>query len=212
MKTEEKRKADCLQVKEQKQKSREQQIAEISLNPITLNTNTARVFSSGVFGELAITESIEVVRKMTDAVVQGSNLNELEELLTTQAVALNGIFNYLALRAHTNIGHYPETVEKYMKLALKAQAQCRSTIEAINEIKNPSSAPTFVKQANIGNAVQVNNGQQNQTSTHAGAHARMGKTPPEPNKLLAADQPATLPTFTGGVINDLDSRKAAAAV
>ena len=143
MKTEEKRKADCLQVMEQKEKSREQQVAEISLNPITLNTNTARVFSSGVFGELAITESIEVVRKMTDAVVQGSNLNELEELLTTQAVALNGIFNYLALRAHTNIGHYPETVEKYMKLALKAQAQCRSTIEAINEIKNPIKTEIF---------------------------------------------------------------------
>mgnify|MGYP003375635627 CR=1 FL=1 len=209
MKTEEKRKADCLQVMEQEQKSREQQVAEISLNPITLNTNTARVFSSGVFGELAITESIEVVRKMTDAVVQGSNLNELEELLTTQAVALNGIFNYLALRAHTNIGHYPETVEKYMKLALKAQSQCRSTIEAINEIKNPSSA-TFVRQANIGNAVQVNNGKPNLTSTHAGA--RTGKKQTEPNKLLAADQPATLPTFTGGVINDLDSRKAAAAV
>lgn len=209
MKTEEKRKADCLQVMEQEQKSREQQVAEISLNPITLNTNTARVFSSGVFGELAITESIEVVRKMTDAVVQGSNLNELEELLTTQAVALNGIFNYLALRAHTNIGHYPETVERYMKLALKAQSQCRSTIEAINEIKNPSSA-TFVRQANIGNAVQVNNGKPNLTSTHAGA--RTGKKQTEPNKLLAADQPATLPTFTGGVINDLDSRKAAAAV
>lgn len=209
MKTEEKRKADCLQVMEQEQKSREQQVAEISLNPITLNTNTARVFSSGVFGELAITESIEVVRKMTDAVVQGSNLNELEELLTTQAVALNGIFNYLALRAHTNIGHYPETVERYMKLALKAQSQCRSTIEAINEIKNPSSA-TFVRQANIGNAVQVNNGKPNLTSTHAGA--RTGEKQTEPNKLLAADQPATLPTLTGGVINDLDSRKAAAAV
>ena len=209
MKTEEKQKADRLRVTEQKQKSREQQIAEISLNPITLNTNTARVFSSGVFGELAITESIEVVRKMTDAVVQGSNLNELEELLTTQAVALNGIFNYLALRAHTNIGHYPETVEKYMKLALKAQSQCRSTIEAINEIKNPSSA-TFVRQANIGNAVQVNNGKPNLTSTHAGARTRKKQT--EPNKLLAADQPATLPTFTGGVINDLDSRKATAAV
>ena len=97
----------------------------------------------------------------------------------------------------------------YMRLALKAQSQCRSTIEAINEIKNPSSAPTFVKQANIGNAVQVNNGQ-NLSSTHAGA--RTGKTQTEPNKLLAADQPATLPTFTGGVINDLDSRKAAAAV
>lgn len=210
MKTEEKRKADCLQVMEQKEKSREQQVAEISLNPITLNTNTARVFSSGIFGELAITESLEVVRKMTDVVVQGSNLNELEELLTTQAVALNGIFNYLALRAHTNIGHCPETVEKYMKLALKAQSQCRSTIEAINEIKNPSSAPTFVKQANIGNAVQVNNGANNQTSTHA--HTRTRKIPTEPNKLLAADQPATLSTLTGGVSNDLDSRKATAAV
>ena len=81
MKTEEKRKADCLQVMEQEQKSREQQVAEISLNPITLNTNTARVFSSGVFGELAITESIEVVRKMTDAVVQVSSSSSSFRLL-----------------------------------------------------------------------------------------------------------------------------------
>ena len=202
---------NVLEVTERPEVSKERLVAEEAFRSSTLNANTGRQFVASIVGELTLMDSIAVFREIQNKVVANNNTKPLEHLLTSQALALNCIFNSLAIRAKENIGHYPEAVERYMKLALKAQAQCRSTIEAINEIKNPSSA-TFVRQANIGNAVQVNNGANNATSTHAGAHARMGKTPTEPNKLLAADQPATLPTFTGGVINDLDSRKAAAAV
>ena len=200
---------NVLEVTERPEVSKERLVAELAFKASTLNANTGRQFAASIVGELTLMDSIAVFREIQNKVVVNNNTKPLEHLLTSQALALNSIFNSLAIRAKENIGHYPETVERYMKLALKAQSQCRSTIEAINEIKNQSSAPTFVKQANIGNAVQVNNGQQNLTSTHAGA--RTGKTQTEPNKLLAADQPATLPTFTGGVINDLDSRKASAA-
>ena len=44
-----------------------------------------------------------------------------------------------------------------MRLALKAQSQCRATIEALTNIKNPRPV-AYVRQANIGQAVQVNNG------------------------------------------------------
>lgn len=45
-------------------------------------------------------------------------------------------------------------------MALKAQAQCRATLEALAEIKNPRPV-AFVKQANIsGEHQQVNNGVQ----------------------------------------------------
>src|SRR3546814_3695576 len=44
-----------------------------------------------------------------------------------------------------------------MRLALKAQSQARTTIETLAEVKNPK-AVAFVKQANIANNQQVNNG------------------------------------------------------
>ena len=48
----------------------------------------------------------------------------------------------------------------YKRQALKAQAQCRATLEALAEIKNPRPV-AFVKQANIsGGHQQVNNGMQ----------------------------------------------------
>ena len=48
--------------------------------------------------------------------------------------------------------------DTYVRLAFKAQSQCRSTLETLAEIKNPRPA-TFVRQANIANGPQqVNNG------------------------------------------------------
>jgi hypothetical protein len=53
--------------------------------------------------------------------------------------------------------HLPQ-YETFMRLALKAQSQCRTTWEGIAEIKNPRSA-AFVRQANIAAGhQQVNNG------------------------------------------------------
>jgi len=46
----------------------------------------------------------------------------------------------------------------YLRLALKAQSQARTTVETLAEIKNPR-AVAFVRQANIANGPQqVNNG------------------------------------------------------
>lgn len=200
-------KANILAVEASSEKSPARTRAEVAFSSYATNTLTTQAFSDN-FGELDLQECVAVMTER-QAQIRSGNLSALENMLTAQAVTLNALFNKLAQRSGMNMGEHLGAADTYMRLALKAQSQCRSTIEAINEIKNPSSA-TFVRQANIGNAVQVNNGQQNRNSTHAGA--RMEKNQTEPNKLLAADQPATLSTFTGGMSNDLDSRKATAAV
>jgi len=200
-------KANTLAVDESSEKSLARVVAEVAFSTYATNALTTQAFTDN-FGELDMQECIGVMKER-QANIRGGNLTSLENMLTAQAITLNALFNKLAQRSGLNMGEHLGAADTYMRLALKAQSQCRSTIEAINEIKNPSSAPTFVKQANIGNAVQVNNGQ-NLSSTHAGA--RMEKNQTEPNKLLAADQPATLSTLTGDMNNDLDSRKAAAAV
>ena len=42
-------------------------------------------------------------------------------------------------------------------LALKAQSQCRATLQTLSDVKHPKQA-TFINQANIAGQQQVNNG------------------------------------------------------
>jgi hypothetical protein len=77
-------------------------------------------------------------------------------MLVSQAHALNAIFTELARRSALNMGEYIDASEKYMRLALKAQAQCRATIETLAAIKNPPVV--IARQANISAGhQQVNN-------------------------------------------------------
>jgi hypothetical protein len=79
-------------------------------------------------------------------------------MLTAQAHSLDGMFNNLARRAYRNLDEYPDAADRYMRLALKAQGQCRANVEALAEMKNPT-AVAFVQQANIAaGPQQVNNG------------------------------------------------------
>ena len=52
---------------------------------------------------------------------------------------------------------YVPVAETYLRLALKAQSQCRASIESLAQIKNPPVV--YARQANFANgAQQVNNG------------------------------------------------------
>ena len=98
-----------------------------------------------------------LVQKMFDATkeVKAGNLGMLERMLAAQAFSLDTMFTDLARRARRQDGL--AQVQTLTGLAFKAQAQCRATIEALAEIKNPKAA-TFVRQANIAHQQQVNNG------------------------------------------------------
>ena len=108
-------------------------------------------------GMLDLTEFMKVIMN-TIGEVQAGDLRTGEALLTGQAVALNAIFSELARRAALNMGEHMSATEAYMRLALKAQGQCRATIETLAAMKNPPVV--FARQANINNGgqQQVNNG------------------------------------------------------
>ena len=78
-----------------------------------------------------------------------------------QAVTLNTIFARCAVQASRNLeGQHLEGTERYLRLALKAQSQCRTTIETLAIVKNPTTI--FARQANIAaGPQQVNNTQVN---------------------------------------------------
>lgn len=96
------------------------------------------------------------LQKQIEAVNSG-DLARAEGILMAQAHTLDGLFNSLVSRSIRNMGEYMNAAETYMRLALKAQSQCRATLETLAQIKNPPIV--YAKQANISNGPQqVNNG------------------------------------------------------
>lgn len=175
-------------------------LAEAALCGITWNALTARIYTRGVFDDgagIGIDQSVHVVRGKA-ARVHAGDLSELEALLTAQTTTLNAIFNEMARRAALNMGEHMPAMETYMRLALKAQSQCRTTVEALAEIKNPR-AVAFVKQANIAHGhQQVNNGV-------PPAH---GNNSIQSNELLEAQHGDYLDTGAAGATIPADSELA----
>lgn len=121
------------------------------------------------------------------AAVNDGSLARGEAMLTAQAHTLDALFHRLVRVGLRNMQEgYLDAADRYMRLGFKAQSQCRSAWEAIAEIKNPG-AIAFVKQANIGQAVQVNNGI---------AAPRARETESAQNKLLEANDGERLDTGT----------------
>jgi hypothetical protein len=99
-----------------------------------------------------------LVNALSDSIVTVSNGNmgRCEAMLLGQAHALQAIFMNLSRRAVKQ--EHLNNFETFLRLALKAQGQCRATIETLVEIKSPRQV-AFVQQANIANGPQqVNNG------------------------------------------------------
>src|SRR5688572_9743762 len=104
-------------------------------------------------------------------------MRRAEAMLISQAHTLDNIFNTLARRVLNQefLLHW----ETYMRMAMKAQSQCRMTLETLASVKNPQVV--FAKQANI------NNGGQQQVNNQAGVPLAR-ETPLEPNKLQALEK------------------------
>lgn len=175
-------KANVLSVADEVGKSRERQKAELGLSTIVANAVTSTTFAKGSFGVIELSESVQVMREKI-AKISAGDLSEVEATLTAQAATLDTVFNEMARRAALNMGEHLGATETYMRLAFKAQAQCRATLETLAEVKYPKAA-TFVRQQNVAYQQQVNNGG-NETSKDVRAHAH-GKPSNQSNELLGA--------------------------
>jgi len=144
------------------------------------NATTVIDYSRNQHSGLSLTDIAQALREQGDAVNNG-DLAALERMLSGQAVALNAMFTELARRGALNMGEHLDAMDRYVRLALKAQSQSRATVETLAAIKNPPVL--FARQANINNGgqQQVNNGAvPNSTS----ASARAGETASRLNELI----------------------------
>ncbi len=83
--------------------------------------------------------------------IASGNLSSIEGRLIAQAVTLDTVFTELVGRAHTAISYSSEGLvgaERYLRWALKAQAQSANTMKILVEMKQPKSI-TIANHANI---------------------------------------------------------------
>lgn len=113
----------------------------------------AAISLSHSMGQSNVQEIVEELRSHIKAVAE-DDMSRPQAMLVAQAHTLESVFVKMLSTAMTTKNM--DVMERYMKLALKAQSQARATIQTLSELKTPRQF-AFVQQANIGHQVQVNN-------------------------------------------------------
>lgn len=110
--------------------------------------------NSGYWDSIDVPTVMDQLRNQVTAVNRG-DLAQAEAMLMNQATALQSLFARLAERG-MGCDHAP-AFEANMRMALRAQSQCRANLETLAAIKNPPVI--YAKQANVTTGPQqINNG------------------------------------------------------
>lgn len=152
--------------------------------------NASAMEKFGCFGEV---DMVSLIEELGDKVhkIQDGDMHPVEAMLYGQAQALQSIFTNMARRSALNAGEYINASETYMKMALKAQSQCRATLETLAIVKNPQP---YIRQANIAQGPQQVNNSYASASGHSGMITGAGNSENQPIKLLKAQDANILDT------------------
>ena len=164
------------------ERRQEARLARMETDPLTRNAEAAAQFSFQCkIGNIGAPELIAALTQLVESARSGTEY--LERTLLAQANVLDAMFASLIRRAASD-GTFDARSTEMMRLALKAQNQCRSTLEAVATIKNPTST-LFARQANFAQGhQQINNG--------AVPQVTRGRNPP--TELLENDHGERLDT------------------
>jgi hypothetical protein len=104
--------------------------------------------------EIDVPGMLAVLNQQATAVNRG-DLSQAEAMLMNQATALQSLFTHLVEQGVRQ--SLMPNIDGFMRLALRAQSQCRATLETLATIKNPPIV--YARQANVTSGPQqINNG------------------------------------------------------
>ena len=199
-------KSKVLELEGDESEPREATIARAINGPHLASAAVVMAFGKDIVGPVNVTDAVRDLARASKAIHSG-DMTKAEAMLLSQATALNALFAALAQRSASNIGQgqYLDAADRYMRLALRAQSQCRATLETLAAIKNPPTV--FARQANFANGPQqINNGG---TALASQVHARAGETETRPNELLEARHGERLDIGAAGTAGGSHSELAA---
>ena len=115
-------------------------LARIFLGPAVRHGYIASYFACGFLGKDAerpgINDAARFVKGRAEKAAAG-DMTFASNMMAAQALTLDSMFTELARRAANNLGEYPQTAERYGRLAMKAQSNCRATLEALAKLHQP---------------------------------------------------------------------------
>lgn len=174
-------------------------LARVVFDPGARHAYLAMGYGSQLFGDQLSPDVVEMTEALAEVLGTTSqgDLTTASRLLTAQAVSLDAMFTELARRSFNNMGQYADTSERYMRLALKAQSSCRSTLEALARLHQPREQT--VKH------VHVNDGGQAVVADHFHTHGGRGALNEKSNErshatTVTASERAALPGADEGGI------------
>jgi hypothetical protein len=124
--------------------------------------------------------------KASSGKLRSGDLSQVEDMLMNQASALQAVFASLMERGLVTDDR--GTLDLLLRYGLRAQAQCRATLETLASVKNPPVI--YARQANVTTGPQqVNNG-----ITRAGdvAGSKQNELSEEPHELHPDPRPPAL--------------------
>ena len=174
-----KRNPDAFEIDAATKETTSQSLARLMTTSV-VSAITVKAYSGAGEG-LEVPDLVTAMKKAGDEAVAG-DLGRVERMLANQLLTLDVMFHSLAQRSGRQENF--KGIEVLMRLALKAQAQARSTAEALALLKNPMP---YIKQANMTTGPQQVNNTYAGTPSHSGIQSGAGNSRSEPNKLLEAD-------------------------
>ena len=119
------RKTNAIQVEGEPGESDESLLARTALTPTVLAGISIKQLTTNRFTDLKLQRLIDELSNQVAATNEGDTDRSME-MLVAQAHTLDAVFHETLRRGCINFGEYPETAERYIKLGLKAQSQCRT--------------------------------------------------------------------------------------
>ncbi len=186
--TEKRSRHSALRIQRYPGESNETALARTTVQPEIQAAYTQLAYNNSWLKERpGMNELVSELATQTQAVKQ-KKLGRGEEMLAAQAHTLDTLFNYLSRKATRS--EYLSQFEAYLKLALRSQAQCRSTWEAISAMQNPPLAG-YVNQANIAHGHQQVNNASRTVENENPPSKLLEKTEHEPDTWMDPGTPTT---------------------
>lgn len=131
----------AIQVQQVPEETGARAMARTMLRPEMKNAAAAAAYTKTMLGDdlekPGIGDFIGHVQAETSKASDG-DITAVSKMLMAQAITLDSMFAELARRAALNMGQHIPAAEKYGRLALKAQSNCRATLEALAKLHQPA--------------------------------------------------------------------------
>ena len=131
--------------------SEKQALARHSVVPEYLAAGSIDTLTASPDQPIDLNELTIELENQTEQLKNGES-GRAESILCSQSHTLDAMFHHLVRRAMVNINEGYAVGREYLKLGMKAQSQCRATVDSLSAMRQP-----VIRQTNIAHTQQVNN-------------------------------------------------------